>query len=164
MPEKNSSAFDIFDLLSGSDEKESSEPEEAESNQRAELLASTKAKDLFPKGTVTINKYSCVGVQCKYCIKACPTNALYWTNEGVGIIEDLCLHCQACVLSCMVDNCIKVTRKRDEKTDEQFSKTRDTVKLSQKISGKKRFTRVNDALPSLEHYCKKYNPKKGTQP
>jgi hypothetical protein len=53
MPEKNSSSFDIFDLLSGNDEQAPAEPEETseatESNQRAELLAATKAKDLFPK-------------------------------------------------------------------------------------------------------------------
>jgi hypothetical protein len=63
----------------------------------------------------------------------------------------------------MVNNCIKVNRKREDQTDEQFSNPKDVVKLSQQINGKKRLMRVNSALPSLEHYCKKYNPQAGTR-
>jgi NAD-dependent dihydropyrimidine dehydrogenase PreA subunit len=156
MPPKNSSAVDIFDLLLDNGEKAGKPEKTQENTVRQELLAATKAKDLFPKGKITINKYTCVGVQCKLCIKACPTNALYWTTQGIGITEDLCIHCQACVLCCMVDNCIKITRKRPDCKDEQFSKTRDVVMVNEKLSGKNRFQRVREVLPSLEDYCKKY--------
>jgi NAD-dependent dihydropyrimidine dehydrogenase PreA subunit len=119
MPQKDSSAIDIFNLLSDSTPKEAEKPEPPQTSQRKELLETTKYKDkdLYPEGTISINKYTCVGVQCKLCIKVCPTNALYWTNNGVGVIDDLCLHCDACVLSCMVDDCIKVTR--NVKTEKQ---------------------------------------------
>ena len=158
MPEKKSASVDIFDLLSESGEKASEEQKE-QKTQREELLATTKVKDLYPEGTITINKYTCVGVQCKLCIKACPTNALYWINSGVGIIEDLCVHCEACVLSCMVDDCIKVTRKREDGKTEKFSTTRDIVLLTHEINTKKRMQRVCDMFPSAEEYCKKYNAK-----
>ncbi len=158
MPEKKSSAVDIFDLLSESGEKASEKQTPAKS-QREELLATTRVKDLYPEGTVTINKYTCVGVQCKYCIKACPTNALYWTNSGIGIIEDLCVHCEACVLSCMVDDCIKVTRKREDGKIEKFSKIRDVMILINEQNVKKRMQRACGILPSAEEYCNKYRPK-----
>ncbi len=138
--QKNSSSVDIFDLLSGvSEDREQKKPQPVEeaSTQRQELLATTKAKDLFPKGTISINNYTCVGVQCKLCIKACPTNALYWTNNGKGVIEDLCLHCEACVLSCMVDDCIKITRKREDATEERFSKPRDVLMQTEKLNAEK---------------------------
>ncbi len=158
MPHKSSSV-DIFDLLSGSEEKARKtklEKEEAAKKQREELLAPTKVKDLFPKGSITINKYTCTGVQCKLCVKACPTNALYWTSQGVGITEELCVHCEACVLSCMVPDCIKITRKREGSPDEHFSKARDVLVLNDKICGKKRFLRVQEVFPSSEEYCKRY--------
>jgi Na+-translocating ferredoxin:NAD+ oxidoreductase RNF subunit RnfB len=47
----------------------------------------------------------------KLCIKACPTNALFWKAGMVGIIEELCIYCGACVLNCIVDDCIKIVRK-----------------------------------------------------
>ena len=160
MPAKNSPAVDIFDLLSHSEEKAQKPKEKPlEKTQREELLEATHIKDLFPEGTITINKHTCSGVQCKLCIKACPTNALYWTNSGVGIIEDLCVHCEACVLSCMVDDCIKVTRKREDGKTEKFSTTRDIVLLTHEINTKKRMQRVCDMFPSAEEYCKKYNAK-----
>jgi Na+-translocating ferredoxin:NAD+ oxidoreductase RNF subunit RnfB len=159
MPEKKSAAVDIFDMLSDSGNKASEEKSCPEKSQREELLATTKVKDLYPEGTVTINKYTCVGVQCKLCIKACPTNALYWTNSGIGIIEDLCVHCEACVLCCMVDDCIKVTRKREDGKTEQFSKTRDVIALNNELNARKRLQRICDVFPSWDDYCKKYRDK-----
>lgn len=156
MPEKHSSAVDIFDLLSESGEKASFKPEKQAKTQREELLCTTKVKDLFPEGSITINKHTCVGVQCKLCIKVCPTNALYWTSQGIGITEDLCVHCEACVLCCMVDNCIKVTRKREDGKEESFSKPRDVLTLVSQLNAKRRHQRIRDVFPSAEEYCKKY--------
>jgi ferredoxin len=161
MPQKNSPSIDIFDLLSDSGKKAEKTKEKAkEKTQREELLGTTHVKDLFPEGTITINKYTCVGVQCKLCIKACPTNALYWTNNGIGVTEDLCVHCEACVLSCMVDDCIKVTRKREDGKEERFSKIKDVMVLENQENAKKRFQRISDVFPDTEEYCKKYGFKK----
>jgi NAD-dependent dihydropyrimidine dehydrogenase PreA subunit len=164
MPQKNSSTVDIFDMLSDSKakapQKNTEKPAEPAKTQRQELLETTKVKDLFPEGSITINKYTCVGVQCKLCIKACPTNALYWTNSGIGVTEDLCVHCEACVLSCMVDDCIKVTRKRENGKEEHFSKTKDIITLENQANTKKRCQRISDVLPSAEDYCEKYSPQK----
>jgi len=159
MPEKKSQTVDIFDLLSESGDKESEEKTSVKS-ERQELLAASKVKDIFPEGTIKINKHTCVGVQCKLCIKACPTNALYWSSSGIGVIEDLCVYCEACVLSCMVDDCIKVTRKREDGKREGFGKTRDIVVLNSSVNAKRRFQRVWEVFPCWEDYCKKYGTKK----
>jgi ferredoxin len=159
MPKENSSAVDIFGLLSEISEKEKekkSEDEKASKKQREELLASTRVKDFFPEGSITINKYTCTGVQCKLCIKACPTNALYWTSNGVGVMEDLCVHCEACVLSCMVDDCIRVTRKREDGKEERFGKMRDVINLENQKNACKRLQRICDVFPTAEDYLKRY--------
>jgi NAD-dependent dihydropyrimidine dehydrogenase PreA subunit len=160
MPQKNASTIDIFNMLTENTEKTPQKPEKPAKTQRQELLETTKCKDLYPEGNISINKYTCAGVQCKLCIKACPTNALYWTNSGIGVIEDLCLHCEACVLSCIVDDCIKVTRKREDGKTETFSKPRDITVLSNQLNAKKRFQRICDVCPSAEDYCRKYLPEK----
>ncbi|MCW4018538.1 MAG: 4Fe-4S binding protein [Candidatus Bathyarchaeota archaeon] len=162
MPQKDSSAIDIFDMLSESTPKEDEKTEAPQKNQRQELLETTKYKDkdLYPEGTIAINKYTCVGVQCKLCIEVCPTNALYWTNSGVGVIDDLCLHCDACVLSCMVDDCIKVTRKREDGKIESFSKIKDVIALVNQANAKKRAQRICDVFPSADKYCERYGNKK----
>ena len=149
MPEKNASAIDIFGMLSES-------PQKARRKRRQELLEPTGVKELFEEGKISINKFTCIGGQCKLCVKACPTNALYWKTGEVGIIEDLCVYCGACVLSCMVDDCIKIERKREDEKVERFGKTNDVVKLEEKISGKKRLDRVNAIFPSISSYCEKY--------
>ncbi|MCW4009769.1 MAG: hypothetical protein NWF05_04010 [Candidatus Bathyarchaeota archaeon] len=161
MPQENSSSIDIFDMLSDS-EKKADETETPQNAQRQELLASTKYKDkdLYPEGTITINRYTCVGLQCKLCIKACPTNALYWTNNGIEVIDDLCLHCDACVLCCMVDDCIKVTRKRPDGKTETFSKPKDVIVMVDKANAEKRMQRICDIYPTAEEYCKKHGLKK----
>jgi Na+-translocating ferredoxin:NAD+ oxidoreductase RNF subunit RnfB len=162
MPPKNSSAIDIFDMLSESTPKAEQKPQPPQKTQRQELLETTKYKDkdLYPEGTITINKYTCVGGQCKLCIKVCPTNALYWTNSGVEVIEDLCLHCDACVLSCMVDDCIKVTRKREDGKTESFSKIKDLMVLVNQANAKKRIQRICAVFPSPDAYCQRYGNKK----
>jgi ferredoxin len=152
MPQKNSPSINIFDLMA---ENEKAEEKTDGKTVRQELLANTKCKDLYPEGTITINKYTCVGLQCKLCIKACPTNALYWTNSGIGVTEDLCLHCEACVLCCMVDDCIRVTRKTADGKIECFSKPRDVLTLVNKENTRKRRQRISDIFPTEEAYTDK---------
>lgn len=117
--------------------------EEAERRQRRkELLAPTGVEELFKDGKISINKFTCVGGQCKLCIKACPTNALYWGTGEVGITDDLCVRCGACVLNCMVDDCIKLERIREDGKVERFSKPSEVIKLQERINVGKRFERV----------------------
>ncbi len=75
----------------------------------------------FEEGDIKIDHSTCRGVECKLCIKYCPTNSLYWRDGRVGIIEELCIWCTACVLSCIVDGCIRVRRKRGDSAVESFS-------------------------------------------
>ena len=156
MPEKTASSIDIFGLLS-----EDNSSEKAKKKRRQELLESTGVKELFKEGSININKYTCEGVQCKLCIKACPTNALYWATGEVGVTEDLCVYCGACVLNCMVDNCIKVERKREDGTTERFCKPNDVIKLAEKLNAKKRSGRVKAVFPTVEDYCDRYIDKEG---
>jgi ferredoxin len=147
MPSKQPSIFDLMN-----EESESKVDEEAEKRQRRrELLEPTGVKELFKEGKIDINKFTCVGGQCKLCIKACPTNALYWGTGKVGIIEDLCIYCGACVLSCMVDDCIKVERERDNGKVERFSKPGDVIKLAERQNSQKRFERVKTNAATLRH-------------
>jgi len=149
MPAKTASAVDIFGLLSDATEK-------AKKKRRQELLEPTGVKELFKEGKISINKFTCVGGQCELCVKACPTNALYWKPGEVGITEDLCVYCGACVLNCMVDDCIKIERKREDGKTERFSKPKDVIILGEKLNTQKRFARVKAVLPTVEAYCKKY--------
>jgi Na+-translocating ferredoxin:NAD+ oxidoreductase RNF subunit RnfB len=153
MPEKSSSNVDIFNLLSDDKDK-------AKKKRREELLASSGVEDLFEEGKISIDKRTCWGVECKLCIEKCPTNALYWKAGEVGIIDDLCVYCGACVLCCMVDDCIKVERKREDGKTERFSKPKEVVKVQEKINAKKRFDRVREVFPTCEAYCEKYKYEK----
>lgn len=149
MPKESSSGVDIFGLLVDSGEK-------AKKKRREELLASSGVKEFFAVGRISVDKRTCHGLECKLCIKACPTNALYWKAGEVGVVEDLCVYCGACVLSCMVDDCIKVERKREDGTVEKFGKPRDVIALENKINTKKRFERVKEVFPTANDYCERY--------
>ena len=116
-------------------------------------------KEFFKEGSISINKHTCEGVQCKLCVKACPTSALYWKRGEVGIIEDLCVYCGACVLNCIVDDCIKIKRKREDGEVERFSKPKDVIALAEKINAKKRLGRVTAVFSTVEDYCDRYNAK-----
>jgi ferredoxin len=152
MPSK---PLSIFDLMNEDEETQRQVDEEAERRKRRkELLEPAGVKELFKEGKISINKFTCVGGQCKLCIKACPTNALYWSTGGVGIIDDLCVYCGACVLNCMVDDCIKVERKREDETTERFSKPRDFVMLQEKQNARKRIERVKTNAASLPNLRK----------
>jgi len=152
MPEKNASAFDIFGLMSD----ETPKAEEDKKKRRKELLEPTGVKEIFKEGKININKFTCVGGQCRLCVKACPTNALYWGPGEVGITEDLCVYCGACVLNCMVDDCIKIERKREDGKVEHFSKPTDVIELGERLNGKKRLDRVKAIFPTITKYCESY--------
>jgi ferredoxin len=154
MPQESSSSVDIFSLLSDSEEK-------AKKKRREELLASSGVKEFFEEGSISVDKRTCHGLECKLCIKACPTNALYWKAGEIEVVDDLCIYCGACVLSCMVDDCIKITRKREDGKVEKFSTPTDVLKLENRINAKKRFERVGEVFPTAEDYCERY--KRGKQ-
>jgi ferredoxin len=148
MPSKPPSAYELMD-----EETNTQVDEEAERRQRRkELLEPTGVKELFKEGKIKINEFTCVGGQCKLCIKACPTNALYWGTGKVGILEDMCVYCGACVLNCMVDNCIKIERKREDGAVEKFSKPNDVVKLSERLNSQKRFERVRTNAATMRRF------------
>jgi len=143
---------DIFSLLVETSEKE-------RRKRREELLAPLGIKEFFVGGSITIDKRTCKGVECKLCIKACPTNALYWRATGdVGIIEELCIYCGACVLNCIVDDCIKITRRRENGEIEKFSTPRAFTILEHGINAKKRLERVRAVFPTATDYLKLYKP------
>ena len=134
----NPESIDIFQLLSQSAKRKR--------ERKTELLKSLGVKELFEEGNIKINAEICQGIECRLCIKACPTNALYWGYGQVNITEDLCIYCAACVLSCIVDNCIKVTRRRANGRTESFSTSEEAAKLLQVISSKKRVNLVSRVL------------------
>ncbi|MEM3579010.1 MAG: hypothetical protein QXL54_02155 [Candidatus Bathyarchaeia archaeon] len=143
---------DIFSLLVETGEKE-------KRKRREEFLAPLGVKEFFVDGKITINKRTCKGVECKLCIKACPTNALFWKSIGeVGITEELCIYCGACVLNCIVDDCIKIVRKRENGEVERFSTPRAFTMLENSINARKRFDRVKAIFPSAVDYLRMYNP------
>jgi ferredoxin len=131
------------------EDSEALSEEEERKKRRKELIEPTGVKELFKEGKISINKFTCVGGQCKLCIKACPTNALYWGTGEVGIIEDLCVYCGACVANCMVDNCIKIERTADDSRTEKFGKIDDIIKLEERKNTKKRFERVKTNAATL---------------
>jgi len=122
------------------------------------MLTPIGVKEFFIDGSISINMRTCRGVDCKLCIKVCPTNALFWRAGEVGIIEDLCIYCGACVLSCIVDDCIRVVRKRANGEVESFSTPRDFIMLQNCINAKKRFKRVEDLFPKPKDYLSRYKP------
>jgi len=110
---------------------------------RAELLKTLGVKEYFSDGEISIDNKICQGIECKLCIKACPTSALYWSYGQVNVIEEICIYCAACVLNCIVDDCIKVTRKRPDGRIEKFSRPIDAIKLLNSISSKRRSNLVS---------------------
>lgn len=142
------STGDIFQILTNETEKQ-------KKKRREELLGPLDVEEFFAEGSIDINKNTCDGVECKLCIEACPTKALYWRLGEVGIIEELCIYCGACVLSCIVDDCIKIVRKRPDGEVEVFSKPKDFELLQRKINTKKRFGKVLEVFPRPEDYLKR---------
>jgi Fe-S-cluster-containing hydrogenase component 2 len=143
------SSFDILELLTETTKKK-------KKKQREELLAPLGVKEFFTEGSISINKRTCQGVECKLCIKACPTSALFWRAGEVGMTEELCIYCGACVLACIVDDCIRVSRRRTTGEVEYYSKPKEVTKLQHNISSKKRHKRIQDAFAKDRDYLKRY--------
>lgn len=141
MTENICSNIDMFGMLSD-------DSEEKKKSQRKELLASTGVKDFFEKGDINIEKRICQGIECKLCINACPTNALFWQSGEVKIVKDLCVYCGACVLCCMVEDCIKIKRIRKDGKEEKFSKPKELITLEERINTKKRVKCVRNLFPA----------------
>lgn len=123
--------------------------EKAKARLRKELLTPLGVKDLFSDGEITINKKTCEGVECKLCIKVCPTNALFWKAGEVGITRELCIYCGACILSCIVDDCIEIERKRADGNVERFSRPKTFIALQNSINARRRHERVGARARNL---------------
>lgn len=145
---ENSSA-DIFRLLHEASKKR-------KKRERERLLKLVDVKEFFEEGSTSIDDRTCQGLECELCIKVCPTKALYWLDGKVGIINDLCVYCGACVLNCIVDDCIEVTRKRLDGKVERFSKPRDIILLCQRLNSQRRHSRVKAIFPDAEAYLERY--------
>lgn len=127
--------IDIFQLLS--------ENARRKRDHKSKLLESLGIREYFIDGSIKINSVICRGIECKLCIKVCPTNALYWSYGRVNVVEELCIYCAACVLSCIVDDCIKVTRRRFNGKIEVLSKPGEAAKTLQTISSRRRIDLVD---------------------
>jgi len=153
MPEKtDNSGANIYELLLEASEKKKKEKRE----KKAELLKSMGVEEYFEEGNIKIDMKTCKGIECNLCVETCPTNALYWKAGEIGIVEDLCVYCAACVFNCVVDNCIEVTRKRPNGKTERFSTPRDVLTLLHYIDSRKRSDRVRSRFPTPEDYLKRY--------
>jgi Fe-S-cluster-containing hydrogenase component 2 len=148
---KDNESSDIFSLLLETSKKE-------KERKRAELLKPLGIKEFFVGGSIKIDFKTCRGVECKLCIDVCPTHALYWQLGKVEITEELCIYCGACVLACIVDDCIFITRKRPTGETERFSKPGEIPKLFNSINGRKRKERVWAIFPSAKSYLERYLP------
>jgi len=147
--QSNKENMDIYKLLLETSQKQ-------KRAKREQLLKSVGVKEFFEEGSIRVDMKTCKGVECKFCIKACPTNALYWKSGEIGITEDLCVYCTSCVLNCMVDNCIEVRRKRLEGANERFSNPRDVLKSCERIAASKRMNVIKDLLPDEEAFLNRY--------
>jgi ferredoxin len=146
---------DIFQILTERTKYE-------RTGQREKLLAPLGVKEYFAEGTITLNKRTCKGLECKLCMKACPTNALFWKTGEVGLTPDLCIYCGACVLNCIVDDCIQISRKRPDGRVERFSTPRGFVALQHNIDARKRLEKILEVFPTPEDYIKQQR-KSGSQ-
>ena len=118
---------------------------------RKELLHNIGVdEEYFEEGTIKIDDFTCRGAECKLCIKVCPTNALYWDEGKVKVEEDLCIYCGACVLSCIVDNCIVINRKRKSGKIETFGTPRQLTILTNSQAVQRREETLKLILVELE--------------
>lgn len=123
---------------------------------REQLLKSVGVEEFFEEGSIRIDMKTCKGVECQFCIKVCPTQALYWKSGEIGVTEDLCVYCASCVLNCMVDNCIEVRRRRKNGTNERFSNPQDVLTMLDNINTMNRIKAIKSILPDEETYLKRY--------
>jgi len=123
---------------------------------RERLLKSVGVKEFFEEGNIKIDMKTCKGVECQFCIKVCPTKALYWKAGEIGVTEDLCVYCASCVLNCMVDDCIEVRRKRQNGENERFSNPLHVLTLLNNINARNRMKAIKSVFPDEETYLKRY--------
>jgi len=129
---------------------------EKKRTKREWLLKSVGVKEFFEEGSIKVDMKTCKGVECQFCIKVCPTKALYWKAGDIGVTEDLCVYCVSCVLNCMVDNCIEVRRKRKNGTNECFSNPLDVLTMLNNINALNRMKTIKLVFPDEETYLKRY--------
>lgn len=148
--QKGKGSMDIYSLLLGASKKQKKE-------KREQLLKSLGFQEFFEEGSIRIDMKTCKGVECKFCIKVCPTNALYWKAGEIGITEDICIYCTSCVLNCMVDNCIEVRRKRGNGENERFSNPTNALKILERFNTGRRTNAIKELFPDEEAYLKRYH-------
>jgi len=147
---------DIYGMLLREEERRRKEEERRRRERRAQMLKPLGVQDLFEEGGITIDMRKCWGIECNICVKICPTNALYWSAGKIGVTEELCLHCMACVLNCIVDDCIRVWRRRPDGTKEEFSKPRDVLMLAKSINVRKAVAATKGRFPGPDAYINRY--------
>ena len=135
MPGEDQAGLDMFQLLEAAAAAK-------QQSQRQQLLASLNIREFFGRGEIQINQKTCRGVECKLCIDVCPTHALYWAAGAVGVEEALCVYCAACVLSCIVDDCIHVQRTRSSGEVEGFSSPQQVHRLLHAANAQKKIERM----------------------
>jgi Fe-S-cluster-containing hydrogenase component 2 len=148
MPEKPT--VDIYSALLETSKKR-------KKTRKEQLLESIGIKEFFEQGSIRIDMRTCKGVECKFCIKVCPTNALYWKAGEIGVTEDLCIYCTSCVLNCMVDDCIEVRRKRENGENERFSKPLEVLKSCERLNTSRRINVMKELIPDEEAFLKRYH-------
>ncbi len=110
---------------------------------REQLLKAVNVKEFFEEGSIRVDMKTCRGAECMFCIKVCPTNALYWKTSGeIGIIPELCVYCASCVLNCMVDNCITIERKRPNGKTERYRNPREVQGTLEDLNTRNRMKTV----------------------
>jgi len=142
-------SMDIYGLLLEASKKQ-------KKAKREQLLKPIGMQEFFEEGNIRIDMKTCKGVECKLCIKACPTSALFWKTGEIGVTEELCVYCTSCVLNCMVDDCIQVERKRPNGEKERFSKPLDVFAFWERLNTRKRIDAVKMILPDEEAFLKRY--------
>jgi Fe-S-cluster-containing hydrogenase component 2 len=147
--QEESTSMDIYGHLLEASKRKKRE-------KREQLLKSIGVKEFFEEGKIKIDMKTCKGVECKFCIKVCPTNALYWKSGEIGITEDLCVYCTSCVLNCMVDDCIRVERKRSNGETERFSNPLHVCSLLERFNARNRKKTIESVIPDQETYLKRY--------
>ncbi len=156
MSDRKKKEVNIFDLLQEDTPKDK---KNVPPNKRSELLDSMGVEDRYKEGNIKIDMRTCRGLECNFCVKVCPTNALYWKAGEIGVVEDLCVYCSACVANCMVDDCITVTRRRQDNKIESFSNPRDVLNIQRTLCSKKRREKVKSVYPTIDEYFKHHNTK-----